>query len=100
MDEDKKIKGRKCHVMVDALGLSMVVPGHETNIHDSKGTESALVRLAHKFPKLRKIFADGVYRAGLTYQNSEELMGYEHFLESYQYNFLVCWTFVRLEVFS
>ena len=48
--------------MVDTLGLSMAVSVHGANIHDSKGAESALKKLAHKFPRLRKILADGGYR--------------------------------------
>lgn len=62
VDGNKKVKGRKEQVVVDTLGLPMAVSVHEANIHDSKGAESVLSRLAHKFPRLKKIIADGGYR--------------------------------------
>ena len=54
IDGNKKVKGRKEQVVVDTLGFPMAVSGHEASIHDSKGAESALERLAHKFPRLKK----------------------------------------------
>ena len=62
IDGNKKVKGRKEQVVVDTLGLPMAVSVHEANIHDSRGAESALGKLAHKFPRLKKILADGGYR--------------------------------------
>jgi len=40
----------------------MAVSVHEANIHDSKGAESALKKLAHKFPRQKEIIAHGGYR--------------------------------------
>ena len=57
------MKGRKDQVVVDTLGLPMAVSVHEANIHDNKGAESALSRLAYKFPRLKKIIADSGYRS-------------------------------------
>jgi putative transposase len=62
VDGNKKVKGRKNQVVVDTLGLPMAVSVHEANIHDSKGAESALSKIAYKFPRLKKIIADGGYR--------------------------------------
>ena len=62
IDGNKKIKGRKDQVVVDTLGFPMAVSVHEASIHDSKGVESALEKLAHKFPRLKKILADDGYR--------------------------------------
>ena len=59
IDRNKKIKGRKDQVVVDTMGLPMAVYVLEASIHDSKGAESALEKHAHKFPKLKKILADG-----------------------------------------
>jgi len=59
IDRNKKIKGRKDQVVVDTMGLPMAVYVLEASIHDSKGAESALEKLAHKFPRLKKILADG-----------------------------------------
>ncbi len=62
IDGNKKIKGRKQHVIVDTLGLPMAVAVHEANIHDSKGAPQVIDKLAFKFPRLIKILADGGYR--------------------------------------
>jgi putative transposase len=62
IDGNRKVKGRKDQIVVDTLGLPMAVSVHGANIHDSKGAESALKKLALKFPRLRKILADGGYR--------------------------------------
>lgn len=37
IDENKKIKGRKEHIVVDTLGLPMSVRVHPANVHDSVG---------------------------------------------------------------
>ena len=65
IDGNKKIKGRKLHVIVDTLGLPMSIAVHEANIHDSKGALQVIDKLAFKFPCLVKILADGGYRGGL-----------------------------------
>ncbi len=65
IDGNKKIKGRKEHIVVDTLGLPMSVSIHEANIHDSKGAEQTIEKLEHKFPRLSKILADGGYRGTL-----------------------------------
>ena len=51
--------------MVDTLGLPMAVAVHEANIHDSKGAPKVIEKLEHKFPRLKKIFADGGYQGSL-----------------------------------
>ena len=65
IDGNKKIKGRKEHIIVDTLGLPLAVAIHEANLHDSKGAPQAIEKLAYKFPRLVKILADGGYRGGL-----------------------------------
>ena len=62
IDGNKKIKGRKEHIIVDTLGLPLAVAIHEANLHDSKGAPQAIEKLAYKFPRLVKILADGGYR--------------------------------------
>ncbi len=64
-DGNKKIKGRKEHIVVDTLGLPMSVAVHEANLHDSKGAPKAVQKLEHKFPRLKKILADGGYQGSL-----------------------------------
>ena len=51
--------------MVDTLGLPMAVAVHEANIHDSKGAPKVIEKPEHKFPRLKKILADGVYQGSL-----------------------------------
>lgn len=65
IDGDKRIKGRKEHVTVDTFRLPMAMFVHEANLHDSKGASKVIERLAHKFPRLVKIFADGGYQRDL-----------------------------------
>lgn len=65
LDGNKKIKGRKQHVVVDTQGYLMAVSVHEANIHDSKGAPKVIEKLSCKFPRLTKILADGGYRGNL-----------------------------------
>ncbi|WP_329905444.1 transposase [Porphyromonas pogonae] len=48
MDGNKKIKGRKEHIIVDNMGLPMAVAVHEANIHDSKGAPQAIEKQKSK----------------------------------------------------
>ena len=43
IDGNKKIKGRKEHIVVDTLGLPMSVVAHEANVHDSIGAELTVI---------------------------------------------------------
>ena len=43
LDGNKKIKGRKQHIIVDAQGNLMAIAVHEANVHD---TAEAMVQLA------------------------------------------------------
>ena len=60
--EDKR---RKEYIVVDTLRLPMFVAVHEANLHDSKGAPKAIEKLEHKFPRLKKILADGGYQGTL-----------------------------------
>ena len=65
LDGNKKIKGRKQHIIVDTQGNLMVIAVHETNVHDSKGAPEVIKNLSYKFPRLAKILADGGCRGNL-----------------------------------
>jgi len=64
LDGNKKIKGRKQHIIVDTQGNLMAIAVHEANVHDSKGAPK-VINLSFKFPRLAKIIADGGYRGNL-----------------------------------
>ena len=55
--------------MVDTLGLLMSVRVHPANVHDSVGAEEVLESMRYKFPRLKRILADGGYR-GETVRNT------------------------------
>ena len=59
IDGNKKIKGRKEHIVVDTLGLPMSVRVHPANVHDSVGAEEVFESMRYKFPGLKRILADG-----------------------------------------
>jgi putative transposase len=65
LDGNKKIKGRKQHIIVDTQGNLMAIAVHEANVHDSKGAPNVIKNLSFKFPRLAKILADGGYRGNL-----------------------------------
>lgn len=62
IDGNKKIKGRKEHIVVDTLGLPMSVRVHPANVHDSVGAEEVFESMRYKFTGLKRILADGGYR--------------------------------------
>ena len=65
VDGGKKIKGRKRHIVTDTMGMLMTVKVHGANEHDSKSAFRVIKSLKYRFPKLKKIFADGGYRGEL-----------------------------------
>lgn len=58
-ESNKKIKGRKQHLVVDILGIPLAVVVHEANIHDIVGAVQVFENMRYKFPKLAKKIADG-----------------------------------------
>ena len=75
IDGNKKIKGRKDQVVTDTLGLPLAISVHQANIYDSRGAESVLKKLANKFPRLRKILADGGYRGDKLKEMARKTLG-------------------------
>jgi putative transposase len=61
-DVFKRIKGRKRHLVTDTEGLLLALLVHAANIQDVHGAVPLLGRLRRSLPKLRHIFADGIYR--------------------------------------
>jgi transposase len=62
LDAGKRVKGRKRHIVTDTNGFLLAVLVHPANIQDCHGAVPLLKSLRRKFPKLRHIFADRVYR--------------------------------------
>jgi putative transposase len=61
-DAAKRVRGRKRHMVTDTQGFPLAVLVHAANIQDNHGAVPLLESLRQRFPKLRHIFADRVYR--------------------------------------
>lgn len=61
-DAGKRIYGRKRHIVTDTNGLLLAVHVHPANVQDCHGAVPLLQRLRDKFPQLRHVFADRIYR--------------------------------------
>ena len=62
LDAGKRIKGRKRHIVTDTQGLLLAVLVHPANVQDCHGAVPLLRALGQRFPTLRYILADRVYR--------------------------------------
>ena len=58
---EKKIWGRKRHLLVDTQGLILAVLVHAANIGDREGARLLLQALVGRFPRLIHLFADHGY---------------------------------------
>lgn len=61
-DPGKRVHGRKRHIVTDTNGLLLAVHVHPANVQDVHGAVPLLERVRNRFPKLRHVFADRVYR--------------------------------------
>jgi putative transposase len=61
-DAAKRIKGRKRHIVTDTEGWLLTLLVHTADVQDNHGAVPVLRSLGQRFPKLRHIFADRVYR--------------------------------------
>jgi transposase len=61
-DAGKRIYGRKRHIVTDTNGLLLAVHVHPANVQDCHGAVPLLERVRNKFPRLRHVFADRIYR--------------------------------------
>jgi len=60
-DANKKIKGRKRHVLVDMLGLVLVAWVTTADVQDRDAAAAVLPLAAEQFPTLQKVWADAAY---------------------------------------
>ncbi len=68
MDGNKRIKGRKRHIVVDTMGNVVTNIVHVTNIHDSKGATLVFQNLKENNCGIKTIYADCGYRGDLIEQ--------------------------------
>ena len=64
-DAHKKVNGRKRHLVVDTLGMILAVVVHSAGIQDRDGAKLVLEKIKGRFPRLKKILADGIYNGGI-----------------------------------
>ena len=64
-DAAKKVKGRKCHILVDTIGLLLIVVVHTANLQDRDGAKIVLEQIKDSFPRLKLIWADAGYSGHL-----------------------------------
>src|SRR5450756_1232618 len=74
-DAHKKVNGRKRHLVVDTLGMVVAAVVHSAGIQDRDGAKPLLKKLVGRFPRLKKILADGIYNGGLA-EWAKELGGW------------------------
>ncbi|MBV8457552.1 MAG: IS5 family transposase [Acetobacteraceae bacterium] len=64
-DAFKKVSGRKRHLVVDTLGMVVAAVVHSAGIQDRDGAKLVLRKMVGRFPRLKKILADGIYNGGI-----------------------------------
>jgi putative transposase len=65
IDAFKKVNGRKRHLVVDTLGLVVGAVVDSAGIQDRDGAKLVLAKLVGRFPRLKKILADGIYNGDI-----------------------------------
>lgn len=62
MMEEKKIKGRKRHIVTDILGNLLHVKVHAANEHDTTAGCDVLTKASQRYPTIQAYSADAGYR--------------------------------------
>ncbi len=65
MTVDKKVMGRKRHIVVDTRGLLLVVVVHAASWSDTEGALEVGAKLRRRFPRLQKVWADTGYKQSM-----------------------------------
>ena len=63
--EEKKIKGRKRHIVTDTAGNLLHVKVHAANIHDTNSGCEVFEKTLEKYPSIQGVSADAGYRKTL-----------------------------------
>ncbi len=62
---EKKVTGRKRHIVVDTLGLLLVGVVHTASWSDTEGALEVGAQLRGRFPRLRRVWADAGYKQAM-----------------------------------
>ena len=73
MTAEKKVKGRKRHIVVDVMGNLLAVVVHAANIRSAKPGINPAKQAFARYPTLKKFCADEGYRKTFEAEVSEEL---------------------------
>jgi len=65
VDGNKKVNGRKRHLLTDTLGLVWVAVVHVANLHDGVMAEKVVEPVLGYLHRLKKIYADRAYKVDL-----------------------------------
>lgn len=71
-DAGKKVKGRKRHIIVDALGLLLALRVTTASVQDRDAALPMFKEAKREFPSLEVAFADGGYRGEVKLQIEEQ----------------------------
>jgi transposase len=74
VDGNKRVRGRKRHLLTDTLGLLLAVVVTAANLPDREGARK-LALACREFPRLSKIWVDGSYTGDIkaVYENQHEI---------------------------
>jgi putative transposase len=73
---EKKVKGRKRHIVVDTMGNLLSIVVHAANIHDTKGGMKVASHAFDSYPTIEKFGGDEGYRGSFV-----DYIGWEFELE-------------------
>jgi putative transposase len=77
VDGNKKINGRKRHIVTDTNGLLLSVVVHAANEYDGKKAFDVIKTLKHRFERMKTIYADGGYRGDELAQKLKKELHYD-----------------------
>jgi putative transposase len=61
-DANKKVMGRKRHLLVDTLGLMLAIIVTPASMQDYDGARLVFDHIGRKFPAMRTVYADTIYK--------------------------------------
>ena len=70
---EKKVKGRKRHIVVDTMGNILAVCVHAANTHDTKSGINPAKKAFVKYPTIKKFCGDEGYRKSFIENVKDEL---------------------------